>query len=122
MSYYATYEGTVIFNEKFDFKNNSSKIEEAFKKAFDETFDIEENEEGEMFSFLAGGKNYREDLLCDCYEILTPFVKSVEIEFVGEDNSLWKHSFENGKWCEYNGSVVYSDEPNVILKNESLVS
>ena len=116
MSYYATYEGTIVFNERFQYPKDLTKIEEAFKKGFDEIFNIEENENGEMFSFLAGGENYKENSLCDCYEILSPYVKSAEIEFVGEDNALWKHSFENGKWNEYNGSVVYSKEPKVILK------
>ncbi len=122
MSYYATYEGTIVFNDNFQYPEDSTKIEEAFKKGFDEIFNIEENENGEVFTFLAGGKNYREDLLCDCYEMLTPFIKSAAIEFVGEDNILWKHAFENGAWNEYNGSVIYSDEPNVILKNKSQAS
>lgn len=56
-------------------------------------------------------EKYYEDGLYEVLELLTPFIDGGELTYTGEDDYHWKIAFNNGRWNEYPGKIVYDDEP-----------
>ena len=62
------------------------------------------------FELIMNDSSYSEEDFSDLYLKLIPYLKEGYIEFEGEDSSLFKHVFEDGKWSELRGKIVY-DSP-----------
>lgn len=52
---------------------------------------------------------YYDDYIYNFLEKITPYTKSGEIEFVGENNEAWRFHFRNGKWYEDAGKIIYEE-------------
>ncbi len=64
---------------------------------------------------VVGESDYDEEALKEVYKEITPYIERAVIEFVGEDNSLWKHEFENGQWNEASGHISYEEDEILIF-------
>ena len=98
MGYSAYYDGGINFKSY-----PPQEIVNEGKELF-ENFDID----GCFISFGGDGKYY-EDSVYEYLEKLNPYTLSGEIEFRGEDNSLWRFVFKDDEWVEESGSVIYED-------------
>lgn len=111
MSYYASSSGTI------QLKHTGTK-DEVLKLI--EMYDVFEE-----FSFytsndlksgktlpnidVSGYQKYHEEDLEALYRKISDYVEKADIEFVGEDDSRWKHVFEDGVWKEANAEIIYKD-------------
>ena len=59
--------------------------------------------------YILGDVKYRDDQIKEFLEILKPYTSAGEIDFVGEDNTLWRYWFEDGVWYEEDGYIRYSN-------------
>lgn len=59
--------------------------------------------------------NYHGDFI-ELLDKLSPVIRSGCLEFIGEDNCMWKIEFnpDSKEWAEYNGDVVYEDEKKIL--------
>ncbi len=69
--------------------------------------------------FGGSDSRYHDDDWKLFYKEITPYIVSCEVEFIGEDEIYWKHSFENGEWKEYSGKIVY-ENPFVFVSKDAL--
>lgn len=56
-----------------------------------------------------GDEKYYDDDVRTFLNAIAPYTKSGEIEYNGEDNTLWRFAFRDGEWYEDNGYVSYID-------------
>lgn len=45
------------------------------------------------------------------FAAIAPYVEQMDIEMTGEDDCKWKYVIRNGEFNEYNGVVIYPDDP-----------
>ena len=110
MSWYAKAEGYVTVKEKSDL----DKVKELLKPYFDEEITVEDNN-----LYVVEDRNYNEDLLQEVYSNITPYIEKGFIEFIGEDNTMWLHSFEEGgKWEESPGYIHYDEDNKRVFVND----
>ena len=99
MGYYADYAGYVKFKETPD--DNVLNILK---------YNIECWKENDLEYSIGGNDKYYEDAICEMLEAVTPFCEKGEIEYRGEDGSLWRFIFKNNEWIEEAGFVKYTEE------------
>ena len=61
---------------------------------------------------LGGNEPYSTETTEHLLELLTeiaPLKDGAEFDFCGEDQTYWRFIFENGKWKEQSGKIVYHD-------------
>lgn len=107
MSYYATGGGTITISAK---KENADTI----KKILDEEFndvDVSLCEDGSYDFFVSRyNRNYWEEDVYAALEEAGKYGKILagEIEWTGEDDSMWRMLYNNGEWTEDSGHVEYN--------------
>ena len=115
MSYYAKYNGEIHF-KKGSAEDIRNMIEEEPVLYILGIYDAKEPRElgtikDENFYIIYGGdEKYHEDDIKEMLRSFAPYVEIGEIEFVGEDDSLWRFIFKDGKWYEENGLVIYDED------------
>ena len=123
MSYNAKYQGNILIKNG-DIKD---KIKNIMSSCFDNGY-IADNSRYTI-TFEGDGK-YKDDEFFAMYAKLSPYIIKADIAFEGEDGALWKHSYRNGAWREWQGVVGYQNphalsfakEPvNSVEKIENLV-
>jgi len=103
MGYYASGSGYIEFRQDItdeDFEEISSVLNNSPIKNYFDRNCADVNQDG----------NYFEEDWEELLEELTPFAKSGEINFCGEDDCFWRFIFRNGKFVDENGSVIYESE------------
>ncbi len=116
MGYIASYSGYIVVK-----KDRTDSVLKMLEEA-----DIFENLDvrPHILSILdeidvSGHGNYYGDYLEEIYGKISPYVVDAEIEFFGDENdSHWKHIFEDGEWKERQGRIVYDDESYTFAKAE----
>ena len=62
--------------------------------------------------------NYHENDVTELLDELKPYISKGLVEYTGEDATHWRFSFKDGEWTEYDGRIIYDDEP-FIQKTET---
>ena len=115
MSFYASYYGQFRLKDSVP----SSRLEEIKRKlstAFGGSeIDIQNlpSSDSTPSAFLitvSGFEKYREEDLYPVYRELTALLEWADIEFTGEESSIWKHTYENGSWYEQTAEVIYTKQ------------
>lgn len=112
MGYKASYAGDIILKDS----ENLDKVLEFMQKQYCiEEYSLSKSIDGEPLIEIssAGRDNYHEDEFIALYGLIGKYVKEASIEFVGEDETHWKHTFEDGEWKEYSGKVVYENPSKI---------
>lgn len=118
MSYYANGSGTITFKPGTD----EDKINEIFDRYYDYQFDGSEvwfdKSVDRLVLDFNHHENYHEEDVNDLLRDLTPFVEGGELNFIGEDNSMWRFRFDGEGFEEENGDVIFESdaEHNVRFK------
>lgn len=87
---------------------------EQVNEAFDEICVERESEDGKtLLVSLSHDEKYTEELVYETLNLIAPITVDGQIDFVGEDDSMWTFKFENGGFSEYSGQVVYACDPRV---------
>lgn len=55
------------------------------------------------------GSNYHGEELGSMYGNLPDVIEDAQIYFIGEDETYWRHEYEDGTWTEAFGQVVYDN-------------
>lgn len=108
MSYYATVDGMITFNNEADRSVITERLNNLFNECGPEIMTEEEN----GFTVCFGGyQNYREDEICRFLAEIVSQTESGEITYCGEDNSLWRHLFDSAEnaWIEQDGYIEYAE-------------
>ena len=106
MSYYANYSGNIKF---------SNIVPKELIKEADEIFENFYYDENDGSADFGGNDRYSEDDMYRYFEKITPYTLSGEIEYVGEDNSIWRFIFKDGEWREESGRIEYGDSKEISL-------
>ena len=110
VSYYADGELKIVFLTADT--TIPDKVEEAFlyvNQRYD--MDCEVSEDRTVIEAY-GNERYSTSATEKLLELLTeiaPIQEGSEIDFCGEDRTYWRFIFENGRWKEQYGEIVYSD-------------
>ena len=56
---------------------------------------------------LYGDEKYYEEEVRAFLNLFLPCIESGEIDFIGEDDSIWRMIFRDGHWDEESGAIVY---------------
>ena len=112
MGYRATVTGDLTLKEGV----TKEQIDEIIQKGLDVFDEVEAYNQGNdtLISIYECQENYHEEDCEDFYKAVSKYLKGGEINFRGEDDSMWKHTFDGEKWQEYTGKVVYTN-PTVIV-------
>lgn len=110
MSYYANGSGTIAFKPGTD----EDSINEIFDRYYDYRFDGSEvwfdKSVDRLVLDLTHHENYHEEDINDLLRRLTPFVEGGELNFIGEDNSMWRFHFDGEGFEEENGDVIFESD------------
>ena len=110
MSYYANGELRIVYLSSD--KDISEKVENAFlyvNQRYDMDCDVTEDCTvieawgNELYSTAATEK------LLELLTEIAPIQEGAELDFCGEDRTYWRFIFENGRWKEQDGEIVYHD-------------
>lgn len=105
MGYTATGRGYIQF-----IPGNEELIKELLENSpFDWDWD---NDDGGLSIWQC--EKYYDDKYNEVLAKLTPFVKFGELEFVGEDGSMWRFVFRDDKFVEESGEPLYEFEKEAI--------
>lgn len=116
MSYRATVTGDLTLKEGV----TKEQIEEIIKKGCEVFDEVETYNQGNdtLISIYECQENYWEEDCKDFYKAVSKYLKDGELSFRGEDNEVWKHTFDGERWQEYTGKILYTN-PTVIASEES---
>lgn len=105
MGYYASFDGAIALSGEADHE----KILESAESVFYENCNITDYTETGFFLYIGGYDRYRDDDIYAFLDEVTPYTVYGEITYVGDDNSNWRHIFEQEKkqWVEQNGRIEY---------------
>ena len=108
MSYYATFDATITLSRDLDM----DAIMEEAKRAFcvpeagigivtDKTYDL----------WFGEYTDYTDDAAWAFLAEIAPYTVDGEIDYAGDDNTYWRHRFdqEKGEWVEEEGYIAYED-------------
>lgn len=118
MSYYANGSGTITFKPG----TTEDEINLILDKYFDYHFDDSELWTDQSVNRVVldfnHHENYHGEVIDDLLRDLSPFVESGELDFIGEDNSMWRFRFDGEGFEEENGDVIFESdaEHNVRFK------
>ena len=110
MSYYANGELKIVYLATD--KDISDKVENAFlyiNQRYDMDCDVSEDRTAieawgnELYSTTATEK------LLELLTEIAPIQEGAELDFCGEDRTYWRFIFENSRWKEQDGEIVYHD-------------
>lgn len=111
MGYYANGRGSITYK-----KEMNEADEETLRDMF---FDVFEGSVEHVWCgnhrktavFFYADEKYYEDEVRDILEKAAEFgeIEDGEIEYIGEDDSMWHFVYVNGHWEEEGGHVVYED-------------
>ena len=110
VSYYADGELKIVYLSTD--KDIIDKVENAFlyvNQRYD--MDCEVSEDRTVIEAY-GNERYSTSATEKLLELLTeiaPIQEGSEIDFCGEDRTYWRFVFENGRWKEQDGEIVYHD-------------
>ena len=110
VSYYADGELKIVFLTADT--TIPDKVEEAFlyvNQRYD--MDCEVSEDRTVIEAY-GNERYSTSATEKLLELLTeiaPIQEGSELDFCGEDRTYWRFVFENGRWKEQDGEIVYLD-------------
>ena len=110
MSYYANGELKIVYLSTD--KDIIDKVENAFlyvNQRYDMACEVSEDR---TVIEAYGNERYSTSATEKLLELLTeiaPIQEGSEIDFCGEDRTYWRFVFENGRWKEQDGEIVYSD-------------
>lgn len=106
MSHLATGNGYIRFNKelsKTEWDTVYAHLDGPFSDSMSETDD-------KLWLHHSSDWNYHDEEVEKALFSLIPFgIKEGAIEFIGEDESLWRYIFRDGKWVEENGHVEYGE-------------
>ena len=102
--YMAKCSGTIVLKDGVD----ANEIDKSLEGLFDDTYP-----NGKNIEVYACMDNYIESEYYSLYEKISPFVKEANIEFTGEDDSVWKHECKDGIWNELSGEIVYKNPTHI---------
>jgi hypothetical protein len=106
MGYYANFEGTITFK-----KIPSIRILDEIRDIFEKDFyrgDYYFKDAGATIEFYGYEKFYEDPfktMLFKASNLLE--VAEGSVEFTGEDGEHWRYIYDDGKWYEQAGRVVY---------------
>ena len=115
MSYYTSYYGQFRLKDSVPF-SRLGEIREKLSTAFGgseidiQTLPSSDSTPLAYFITVSGFEKYREDDLYPVYRELTDLLEWADIEFTGEESSIWKHTYENGSWYEHTAEVIYTKQ------------
>ena len=117
MGYRATVTGDLTLKEGI----TKEQIDEIIQKGLDVFDEVEAYNQGDdtLISIYECQENYHEEDCVEFYKAVSKYLKDGEINFKGEDDSMWKHAFDGEKWQEYTGKVVYTN-PTVLVSQEEI--
>ena len=110
VSYYADGELKIVYLSTD--KDINEKVENAFlyvNQRYD--MDCEVSEDRTVIEAY-GNERYSTSATEKLLELLTeiaPIQEGSEIDFCGEDRTYWRFVFENGRWKEQDGEIIYHD-------------
>ena len=110
VSYYADGELKIVFLTADT--TIPDKVEEAFlyvNQRYDMDCEVSENR---TVIEAYGNERYSTSATEKLLELLTeiaPIQEGSEIDFCGEDRTYWRFVFENGRWKEQDGEIIYHD-------------
>ena len=115
MGYEVEYSGTI--------KLTDSTRETEFKNLLGQEFEDELNSDcyfgndndGTLYGNISGSGKYWEEPWLKQLDKIKAFSEG-SIEFVGEDNSLWRFNIKNNQVSEHSGEVYYGDVITHILE------
>lgn len=119
MSYFATRSGSIVFNrpEKevlLDLREKHPEIGASYNgigNIIEDYFNIGVEQYDDNSYDFYGNDRYNEDNFIDMLETFAPYVEQpAQIEFRGEDGSLWKLVLKDNKAVDYSGRIIYEDE------------
>ncbi len=108
MSYYATFDALITLSRDVDMEAIAQEAERAFcvretviDMVTDATFDL----------WFGEYTDYTDDAAWAFLSKITPYTVAGEITYTGEDNTYWRHRFdqEKGEWVEEEGYIAYED-------------
>lgn len=102
MGYSAAGNGIIILKNN-DINSITPEMEELLRNAFS---DSEVSPDHGLWLTYKYDK-YDEDTVMLCLEAIALVTESGSVEFTGEDDSFWRFVFQNGKWIEQSGEIVY---------------
>lgn len=112
MGYYANGKGNVTFKEVLS-EEKYNKAKEILSEAFEcdgvREFQMTNTTEPATYFDLWNFEKYYGDEVERALRDVAKLgeIADGEIDYVGEDDSLWRFIYRNGSWYEENGSVVY---------------
>lgn len=115
MRYYAIGNGNILFSEVL-----SKEVYQSVIETLQGTFEVDgdrawkaatSSQEITYIDFWQPGKYYEDDVHATLQKIadMKLPIGQGRIEYVGEDNSMWRFIYRNGAWKKENGHVEYSD-------------
>lgn len=103
MGYYANGSGTIAFMRELS-DADWSAVENAVKDVIE--YDVDRK--NGWLSLWYDGKYYEEEVIAVLKKIAEAApIRDANIEFSGEGDCHWRFIYEDGKWWEENGHVVY---------------
>ncbi len=114
--YMAKCSGTIVLKDGVDANEVDKLLDNGL---FNDTYP-----NGKNIDVYAQRDNYREERFFTLYDKIAPFVKEANIEFTGEDGSVWKHECKDGVWNELSGEIeiVYKNPTHIAgLKSKTEV-
>lgn len=114
MEYYAHGSGGIIFKEELPeavFDRIMNKLRKVFEAEGANSWKTTSNSSEVSYVDIWDNEKYYGD---EVKTVLNEVAEMAEIEegsieYVGEDDSLWRFIYRDGKWHEENGHVEYSD-------------
>ena len=65
-------------------------------------------------------QRYYEDAVLDFLTAIAPYTASGHIEFVGDDDYMWRFVWTNGEWQEQNGRIVWEPANRDVRHSERM--
>ena len=106
MGYYAEFEGGLVFENSL-----SKETQREITRLIDEAMPLNQHDWPTDFSlYFSGSGNYGEDNVKEALIKIseTAEIKEGDLEYSGEFDSYWRFIFQDSKWHEQNGNVVYA--------------
>ena len=112
MGYSATFDGMIILSTKLD----PLELQEKAQEVFLNNVAVTDLCDHDYTLWLGGYERYLDDEVFAFLQHIRPYTISGEIEYCGDDNSLWRHVFdpERKQWLEQDGEVVYESDGQTI--------
>lgn len=115
MGYYATGSGTIVFRSGYDVDAVEKILEEMDGYCPFDRFS-HDVETGQLE--VGVSEKYYEEETKEVLKKLEPYVEQGEIEYEGEDGSIWRYVFFDGTFHEEDGRPVYESQMAAFLRRQ----